>query len=182
MSLKNKIFNIHGKVCTKLLMRLHLGFSHLCEHKLWYNFEDILNLPCPCITEPETAIHFSLGYHIYNVIWANLMNDFVNIDTSLSNENGYKLVDVLQYGNSKLNTKTNQSILICTLKFLKDTQIWHLAFLRNLYSSKNYFLFCLMHYKRQCIIFVVVIVNIFCLFIYILCVCDFSLPDQQIIR
>ena len=51
------------------------------------------------------------------------MNAFVNIDTSLSNENGYKLVDVLQYGNSKLNTKTNQSILICTLKFLKDTQI-----------------------------------------------------------
>ena len=38
-------------------------------------------------------------------------------------EKDEKLLDVLQCNNIKLNTITNQSILICTLKFIKDTQI-----------------------------------------------------------
>ena len=30
---KNKIYNVHDQVGTKLLTRVRLGFSHLCEHK-----------------------------------------------------------------------------------------------------------------------------------------------------
>ena len=30
---ENKIFNIHDQVGVKLLTRLRLGLSHLCEHK-----------------------------------------------------------------------------------------------------------------------------------------------------
>ena len=45
----------------------------------------------------------------------------MNIDTSLTIENDEKLLDILLYRNSKINTITNQNILICTLKFIKDS-------------------------------------------------------------
>ena len=49
------------------------------------------------------------------------MSDLMNIDTSLTIENDEKLLDILLYRNSKINTITNQNILICTLKFIKDS-------------------------------------------------------------
>ena len=118
---ENQIFNIHDEVCIKLLTRLRLGVSHLREHKFRRNFADILNPLCPCSIKPETTMHFFLRCHFCNVIRASLMSDLLNIDSSLSTENDEKLLDILLYGNSKLNTVTNQNILICTLKLIKDS-------------------------------------------------------------
>ena len=115
---ENRIFNIHNKVAIKLLT-LWLGFSHLHPHKSRDNFVDNLNILCFFSIKPETAIHFFLWCHFYCVIWANLMSDLLNIDSSLPTENDEKLLDILLYGNSKFNTIINQNILICTLKFIK---------------------------------------------------------------
>ena len=49
------------------------------------------------------------------------MCDLLNIDSSFSIENDEKLLDNLLHGNSKFNTITNQNILTCTLKFIKDS-------------------------------------------------------------
>ena len=65
-------------------------------------------------------MHFFLPFHFY-VIRVNLMSDLMNIDTSLTIQNDEKLLDILLYRNSKINTITNQNILICTLKFIKDS-------------------------------------------------------------
>ena len=49
------------------------------------------------------------------------MSELLNIDSSLPTENDEKLLDILLYRNSRFNTITNQNILICTLKFIKDS-------------------------------------------------------------
>ena len=49
------------------------------------------------------------------------MSELLNIDGSLPTENDEKLLDILLYRNSRFNTITNQNILICTLKFIKDS-------------------------------------------------------------
>ena len=49
------------------------------------------------------------------------MSDLLNIDSSLPAENDEKLPHILLYGNNKFNTITYQDILICTLKFFKDS-------------------------------------------------------------
>ena len=41
---KKSIFNVYDPQRFKLPSRLRLGFSHLCEHKFWYNFADTVNL------------------------------------------------------------------------------------------------------------------------------------------
>ena len=62
------------------------------------------------------------------------MSDLLNIDNSLLTENDERLLDILLYGNSKFNRRTNQNLLIYTLKFIKDTQTLQVAFLRYIYS------------------------------------------------
>ena len=38
----NSIFNCHSPNGIKLIARLRVGLSHLCEHKFRYNFQDTL--------------------------------------------------------------------------------------------------------------------------------------------
>ena len=118
---ENKIFNIHDEVGIKLLTRLRLGFRHLRQHKFRHNIADTLNPLCRCSIEPNATMHFFLRCHFYNVIWANLMSDLLNTDSSLPTENDEKLLYILLYGNSKFDTITNQNILIFTFKFIKDS-------------------------------------------------------------
>ena len=49
------------------------------------------------------------------------MCDLLNVGSSFSIENNEKSLDNLLHGNSKFNTITNQNILTCTLKFIKDS-------------------------------------------------------------
>ena len=44
----NSIFNCDNPKGIKLITRLRLGLSHLCEHKFRDNFQDILNPICSC--------------------------------------------------------------------------------------------------------------------------------------
>ena len=49
---QRKTFNINDSVGVKLLTRLHLGLSHLLEHKLRQGFRDVLNPLCPSKLKP----------------------------------------------------------------------------------------------------------------------------------
>ena len=44
----NSTFGTNDVSGLKLLTRLRIGFSHLREHKFKPNFQDTLNLLCPC--------------------------------------------------------------------------------------------------------------------------------------
>ena len=54
----NSEFNCHNCKGTKCLTRLHLGLSHLHEHKFKYSFQDTLNPFCSCGLDVETNTHF----------------------------------------------------------------------------------------------------------------------------
>ena len=62
---QRKTFNINDSVAVKLLTRLRLGFSRLCEHKFRHGFRDILNPLCPCDIETETTAHYFLHCQIH---------------------------------------------------------------------------------------------------------------------
>ena len=54
------VFNCHNPKGVKLLTRLRLGLSHLCEHKFKYSFQDLLNPICSCGNDIDTSAHFLL--------------------------------------------------------------------------------------------------------------------------
>ena len=54
----NSIFNCHNCKGIKYLTRLHIGLSHLWEHKFKHRFQDTLNLFCLYGLDVETNTHF----------------------------------------------------------------------------------------------------------------------------
>ena len=44
----------------KLITRLHVGLSHLREHKFKHSFQDILNPICCCGFDVESTSHYIL--------------------------------------------------------------------------------------------------------------------------
>ena len=58
----NSIFNIHNPYGTKLLTRLRLSLSHLCDHKCRHRFQDTPNHLCDCGNDTETTAQFFLHY------------------------------------------------------------------------------------------------------------------------
>ena len=104
------------------------------------------------------------------------MSDVLNIDSSLPTENNEKLLDILLYGNN-FNTITNQNILICTLKFIKDSHRFDKS-LRYLYYSGTIFYFASLIIYDDVLFFC-------CSSQYILSIStyfNFPLSDQKIIR
>ena len=83
--IQNRIYNIQDPMGIKYLTRLRLGLSHLNDHKFRYNFQDCLNLLCPCNLEVESTIHYFLHCHYYNDIRKTLLDTVKNITNILSN-------------------------------------------------------------------------------------------------
>ena len=54
----NFTYRIHNPVGIKLLTRLHLGPSHLNDHKFRHNTADCVNPLCSCSIKPETTRYF----------------------------------------------------------------------------------------------------------------------------
>ena len=119
---QRKTFNINHSVGVKLLTRLRLDFSHLCEHEFRRGFRDILNPLCPCSIEAETTAHYFLRCHFYNANRSTLMNELNEIESSFSALNENKFIDLILYGSDKFDDKKNHNILMCTIKFIKGSQ------------------------------------------------------------
>ena len=122
---ENEIFNIHDQVGTKLLTRLRLGFSHLCQHKYWHNFEGILNSLCLCSIETETTLNFFLRCQFFNDIREILMNELIGIaDLSYhwvkTSQSAFCYIEVMLLTARQI-VLTARPILICTAKFIKDS-------------------------------------------------------------
>ena len=60
------------------------------------------------------------------------MNDLMNIDRSLPSLGQDKLISILLYCSDAFDNKKNHKILIWTVQFIKDTQIWRFPFLNLL--------------------------------------------------
>ena len=118
----SSLFSIHHPVGVKLLVRLRLGFSHLCEHKFRHNFHNTLNPLCSCSLEPETISHYLLCCHNFSLARLALMNDQNLIDPTISQLNETALANILLYGDSQKSTSENSNILQSTIKYIFATK------------------------------------------------------------
>ena len=118
----SKVYNINDAIGIKVITRLRLDFSHLCEHKFEHNFWGTLNLLCSCSIEVEFTSHYFLCCHFFDALWATLMNNLRNIDSDLPTLRDENLTNILLYGNQKYDDKTNQITLMHVIRYIKDSQ------------------------------------------------------------
>ena len=78
----------------KLLTCLHVGFSHLREHKFEHNFQDTLNLLCPCSIEAENTYHFFIRFQKFSNQRNVLLNDLNSINLEILKVSDNEIVQV----------------------------------------------------------------------------------------
>ena len=116
----NSIFNIHNPYGIKLLTRLRLGLSHLCDYKFRHCFQDTLNPLCDCGNDTETITHFFLHCPSFHTARQNLLNNIRNINDQILSHGEDQLI----YGNHKcinFNLTVNRLILNATIEYLIST-------------------------------------------------------------
>ena len=116
----NSIFGIHDTNGIKLLSRLRLSFSHLIDHKFWYNFNETVDTKCTCGLELETKHNYFLRCSFSSTHQRlELLNDECICNPSLKNYSNEKLQNSPLYGSEDFNCNINKEILKATIKFLK---------------------------------------------------------------
>ena len=103
----NNVFGVVDIYGIKLLTRLHVGLSHLREHKFRHNFHSTINLLCSCSLEIESTSHFFLYCQNFITPRTNLMNELCKLDSSILNLDEKSLTKLLLYGDSKLGAKNS---------------------------------------------------------------------------
>ena len=117
-----KIFNIQNPYGIKLLTRLRLGLSHLCDHKFKHCFQDTLNLLCDCGNDTETKTHFFLYCRSFDIPRKTLLNNIRNINEQILFRGEDQLIQTCLYGNPNCNLTVNRLILNGTLEYLILTE------------------------------------------------------------
>ena len=77
------VFNCNNHKGIRLITRLRVRMSHLCEHKFEHNFQDCLNPICSCGLDVESTPHFLLHCPTFNDERYTLLSTFNNIDCTL---------------------------------------------------------------------------------------------------
>ena len=117
---QNNVFNIFDPKVVILLTCLHLGFSHLNEHRFRHNFENSINPLCSCSLVAGDTLHYQLHCHHFSQYCFNFINRlksaFDNFE-SLSDDDK-KLI--LLYGDSRLDNNKNKFILKATFNYIKN--------------------------------------------------------------
>ena len=107
---------------SKIVSDLEIYFSQIPKHKFRHHFRDRLNPLYTCCIEAKTI---TLFFTVLPLLYENqiiLINDLENSDQSLLTLSDIILVNLLLYGNEKFNGKKNCTMLMCTIKFLKNFQ------------------------------------------------------------
>ena len=124
----NSAYKIYDPLGIILLTRLRLGLSHLLEHKFRHNFVGSLNPLSSCSLETESTLHFFLRCQNYTTLRRALMTNLKNINDTIMFLNESDLLHVLLYGNKNFDNNMNISILIATIKFIKDSKFYQPLF------------------------------------------------------
>ena len=115
------VFNCHNPEGVKLLTRLRLGLSHLCEHKLKHSFQDLFDSICSCGNVIETSAHYLLHCPNFSNERSTFLNIIGSIDRNILTRSDSQVTENLLYGNSNSNNITNTLILNATADFLIAT-------------------------------------------------------------
>ena len=106
----------------RLLIRLHLGFSHWQEHKFRHNFKVTMNPFSSCSIEAKSTSHFFLRCYLFHALQETLMNVLRNIDTDLSSLCYENRTDVLLYSKQEYDDNLNQIILMHVMRYIKSSE------------------------------------------------------------
>ena len=116
------IFDCHNRVGVKLLTRLRLGLSHLCEHKSKDSFQGKLNPLCSCGKEVETTFHFLLSCPNYSDERLTLLSKIRNINPNISGNTNSQIIQFFLYGDKNFTALTNFIILTSTIGYTLATK------------------------------------------------------------
>ena len=121
--IQNPIYNIHGLMGIKCLIKLRLGLSHFNDHKFRHDFQDCLNPLYPSSLEVESTLHYFLHFHYYNGIRKTPL-DIVKKITSIivSNLSDEYLVKRLMYGNPSHSFQKNKETIEASIKFIRSSE------------------------------------------------------------
>ena len=111
----NSTFNIHNPYGIKLLTRLWLGLSHLCNHKFRYCLQDTLNPLCDCGNDTETTTHVLLHCPSFHTPRQTLLNNIRNINGQILFHNEDQSSQMFLYGNPNCTLTVDRLILIVTI-------------------------------------------------------------------
>ena len=115
------VFGIHDPVGLRFLFQLRVGLSPLNCHKCSHNFADTPTDWCNCHCAPEDASHFLLSCDLFSLPRVDLRTSVSNI-LELNNLNHLsECFEIYIYGHHSLDDKDNKTILLSTIKFIKDT-------------------------------------------------------------
>ena len=109
-----------------ITQRLRVGFSHLKEHKFRHNFEDGINPLCSCGNFIESTTHFFLHWAHFSNQKLTLINKIKNIDKGIFDEKDSFITQTLLFGEEKLSTTDDKSILEATIHFLTSSGRFYL--------------------------------------------------------
>ena len=107
----------HNPKGIKLLTRLRLDLSHLCEHKFKHSFQDCLNPFCLCGDEIETSTHYLLHCPTYTNERMTLLNKIKSINCSILESSDAAVIKILLFSGS-----SNTLILNSTIEYIISTQ------------------------------------------------------------
>ena len=119
------VFGIHDPICLRYLFQLRLGLSSLRSHKKRYGFADTPSAICLCKRESEDTRHFLLSCPFYNNkrdVMKNSVNEIL-LKNNLNYPENFPLheLNLFLYGVPTISLSDNCSILMATLKFIKET-------------------------------------------------------------
>ena len=118
----SNVYNIFDPVGLKLLTRLRLGFSHLNEHRFRHNFQHCINPLCSCSLDIEDTSHYLPHSHHFSQHRIDLMNSVNSVfENFIFLPNNIK-IDVLLFGDSRLEESKNKFILESILSYIKRTE------------------------------------------------------------
>ena len=117
----SNVYNIFDPIGLKFLTCLHLGFSHLNEHRFQHNFQECINPLYSCSLETENTSHYLLHCHHFSQNPINLMNYVNSVFENFDILSDIKTV-VLLYGDSCLDREPNKIILEATISYIKTSE------------------------------------------------------------
>ena len=118
----NNVYYCHNPKGIKLLTRLRLGLSHICEHKFKHNFQECLNPFCLYGNEIETSTHYLLHCPTYINKRLTFLNKTKSINCSILEYSDAAVTKVLIFGDNTLSNSSNTIILNSTIEYIISTQ------------------------------------------------------------
>ena len=116
----NSIFDCHSHNVIKLIIRLRLGLSHLCENKFRHNFQDTLNPICSCADDIATTIRYLLHFPNYLDERRTFLDNLQSIGKNIHDNS--QTSELLLFGVSSNNDVLNTCILNAIIPYILATK------------------------------------------------------------